>query len=82
MTLTLSEEESGTARGGIFVTLHMQLPGQDGRATEELRKRSGMLAAGRGRREDGKKIRTTPTSVSGCLSTIELKTLSQFGRPK
>lgn len=36
MALTLSEEKSGTAGGGILVTVHMQLSRQDGGAAEEL----------------------------------------------
>lgn len=35
----------------------------------------------RARARASRRRRTTPTSVSGCFSAIEPKTLSQFGRP-
>lgn len=77
-TLTLSEEESGTLGGGILVRHHMQLLRKHRRSTEEL----AIDCQSQAQIDIQGKSRTTPTSVSGCFSAMELKTRSQLGLPK
>jgi len=73
---TLSKEETRALGIGVLVAHLVELPGQHWRATKELEQDYERMEPG-----NKNKIVTTPTSVSGCLSTMEPNTLSQFGLP-
>lgn len=76
---TFAKEELRAVGRRVFVRADVELPRERRGPAEELRTERTSDSAVRDTR-DGR-VRTTPTSVSGCFSAIELKTLSQFGRP-